>query len=125
MVMFKGGRMNPFSVSNSSIVTDTQQVSSFCLEGCAPLTFGRKTCGAMTPSSAVHQAILATEHRCWLSVGSLLLLSLQLEQLRTFPGPGETVPIQEKPKPELWPQHATYHLYCPTGSLNTSEIMAY
>lgn len=118
MVMFKGGRMNPFSVSNSSIVTDTQQVSSFCLEGCAPLTSGRKTCGAMTPLSVVHRALLATEQRCWLSAGSLLLPSLQLEQLRTFPGPGETVPTREKSKPGLWPQHATYHLY-------TSEITAY
>lgn len=51
MVMFKGGKMNFLSVFNSSIVTDTLQVSSFYLEGCTPLTFVRKTSDAMTPSS--------------------------------------------------------------------------
>lgn len=47
----QSGKMNFLSVCNSSVVTDTLQISSFCLEGCTQLAFVRRISDAETPLS--------------------------------------------------------------------------
>ena len=128
VVMFKGDKMNFFSIYNSSIVTDTLQVSSFVSRAalthiCQENLWCNDTLIHFITGNIGHWNIHADS--LWNSY-SLLLILLQLKEFRrNFSGISKIIAIQKKSKSELRPHCATYNLRYPTGSLTINEIMAY